>query len=221
MAGFNNSDDSFEDCEDYLQQEVQLTEPIPRVRRQAYILIVGDSRTGKSMLARSFTRFPRTAAKRYHNIAINPENRRHRRRHKNSIGLHFFCAPFRSGDDDCFRNKRLKQHPYNLIIYLFDVNRRDTFENVFNKWHPEVLDYLGIHRLPPTILVGNKIDLRSSSLDQGQLNSEAIWAGEGMMSAIKVEADHYIEVNALAEINTRNLLVKILSMLDIDWKPDF
>jgi len=59
-----------------------------------------------------------------------------------------------------------------LVIFMFDVSRRETFDNI-KEWYGLVTKNLGKDRFPrkiPSIIIGNKIDLvdkRVISLEEG------------------------------------------------------
>ena len=42
-------------------------------------------------------------------------------------------------------------------LLIFDLTRADTFDKLVNKWHPEMIKFIG--RAFPFIIVGNKVDL--------------------------------------------------------------
>lgn len=65
----------------------------------------------------------------------------------------------RDDKSDCFKtNIRLFKNAH-VIILVFDVTRRKTFENV-DKWIEMIIEHDNYQLLPPTIIVGNKIDKR-------------------------------------------------------------
>lgn len=69
----------------------------------------------------------------------------------------------------------------NGAILIFDVSRRETFQNI-TRWTKEILEQTG---KIPIVLVGNKIDLRDQSTDvvtaeEGELLSRIISTQTGM-----------------------------------------
>jgi Ras-related protein Rab-1A len=58
--------------------------------------------------------------------------------------------------------ERVRRHYYqgcSSLILVYSISDRDSFDNA-SKWLVEAFKYMG--ELPPTIVVGNKIDLRST-----------------------------------------------------------
>ncbi|GFT79152.1 uncharacterized protein TNCV_3095021 [Trichonephila clavipes] len=217
--GFNNlslesdSDSSTRAYEnaDFLQEEVEAIEKIPGVIKDAIILIVGDSGTGKSLLASTFTPFPRNKVSHYTKTVVDLADTM--KKPRCYLGLHIFCAPFRRGDDDCFVRDPLEKPPYDLVIFIFDVNDRKTLDSIIEKWHPEVSRYLN-RRRTATLLVGNKID---RTVQQGVYSEsetdDAVFYHEGDECAYRIGAHRYVEVSALTNDNTEFLMKVALSLI--------
>ncbi|GFS41155.1 uncharacterized protein TNIN_66571 [Trichonephila inaurata madagascariensis] len=189
-------------CEnaDFLQDEVEAIEKIPGVIKDAIILIVGDSGTGKSLLASAFTPFPRSKASHYIKTVVDLADTLNRPRC--CLGLHIFCAPFRKGDYDCFLRDPLENPPYDLVIFIFDMNVRKSFKNIIQKWHLEVLSYL-FRRQPPYLLVGNKVDkLPRPGFCSDSETDDYVSHHEGVWWASKMGAHKYLEISALTDTNT-------------------
>ena len=93
----------------------------------------------------------------------------------------------------------------NVILIIFGINNPDSFQNVTEKWVPEVR-----HFCPkvPYVLVGTKKDLRN---DAGTIDSLAktkqkpITVQEGIMLAERVKAVTYIECSAKTRDGVREV----------------
>ncbi|GFY00544.1 uncharacterized protein TNCV_2139411 [Trichonephila clavipes] len=200
-------------CEnaDFLQDEVEAIEKIPGVIKDAIILIVGDSGTGKSLLASTFTPFPRSKASHYTKTVVDLADTL--KRPRCYLGLHIFCAPFRKGDDDCFLRDPLENPPYDLVIFIFDINVRKSFENILQKWHPEVLRYL-FRRQPPYLFVGNKVDkLPRPGFSSDFKTDDSVSYREGVWWASKMGAREYLEISALTDEYSEIVMESTLDLI--------
>ncbi|GFR23750.1 uncharacterized protein TNCT_186771 [Trichonephila clavata] len=209
-SDFNSSIMACENA-DFLQDEVEAIEKIPGVVKDVIILIVGDSGTGKSLLASTFTPFPRNRASRYTKTVVDLADTL--KRPRCYLGLHIFCAPFRKGDDDCFLRDPLENPPYDLVIFVFDVNVRESFESIPQKWYPEVSRYL-FRRPPPYLLVGNKIDrLPRPGFYYESETDDPVLQPEGCWCASYIGALKYVEVSALTNEYTEFLMLIALNLI--------
>ncbi|GFQ65914.1 uncharacterized protein TNCT_344721 [Trichonephila clavata] len=198
---------------DFLQNEVEAIENIPGVIKDVIILIVGDSGTGKSLLAYSFTPFPRKHVSRYTKTVIDLAETFNKSRCY--LGLHIFCAPFRPGDYNCFSKNPLENLRYDLVIFIFDINSSYTLRSIQQKWYPEISRYLS-RRLPPLLLVGNKLDWppppSTASLPASE-NNRVVFCHEGERCASQIGAYRYIEVSALTHRNIEFLKKTALNLI--------
>ena len=68
--------------------------------------------------------------------------------------------------------ERVRKHYYQgcrALLLVYSVVERETFDNLA-KWLVEVYRY--IHEIPPTAILGNKVDLRSSELHENEVSTE-------------------------------------------------
>ncbi|GFS97003.1 uncharacterized protein NPIL_135511 [Nephila pilipes] len=209
----SDSDSNIKVCEnaDFLQTEMEAIEKISGVIKDVNILIVGDSGTGKLSLASTFTPFPRKKASRYTKTVVDLAQVLGKSRCY--VGLHIFCAPFRSGDDECFVRDPLENPLYDLVIFLFDLNLPSTMDSISRKWNPEVNRYLS-KRLPVKILVGNQLDTvfyceTTSTFHKGR----QVYFESGLDCSKEIRAEDYFEVSALAGRNIEPLMKKVLSLV--------
>ncbi|GFS38051.1 uncharacterized protein TNIN_380521 [Trichonephila inaurata madagascariensis] len=197
---------------DFLQNEVEAIENIPGVIGEAIILIVGDSGTGKSLLAYSFTPFPRKQVSRYTKTVVDLADILNKSRHY--LGLHIFCAPFRSGDYNCFSKNPLEKPLYDLVIFIFDINCSETLRSIQQKWYPETSKYLS-RRLPPLLLVGNKHDRVPPTPSSPPVceKDHVVFYQEGERCASQIGAHRYIEVSALTGHNIQLLMKTAVNLI--------
>ncbi|GIY59884.1 uncharacterized protein CDAR_95611 [Caerostris darwini] len=91
-----------------------------------------------------------------------------------------------------------------LIVFCFDVNRPRTFINVPARLS-QYRELLG-NKMPPTIMVGNKIDIRSKK------SLHVVTKHEGKRSAKELKIKRYVECSAWKKTNVDDLLDLILTM---------
>ena len=68
--------------------------------------------------------------------------------------------------------ERVRKHYYQgcrALLLVYSVVERETFDNL-TRWLVEVYRY--IHEIPPTAILGNKVDLRSSELHENEVSTE-------------------------------------------------
>ena len=117
-----------------------------------------------------------------------------------SIRLFTYC--------DCFQEySRLRALSYpsaSLFVVFFSVVSRTSFDNVQNKWLPEIH-----HHNPgtPFILVGSKTDLRIPG------NDEHISSADGKTMARKTGAEKYVEISSLKGSNVQEVINSGISCL--------
>ncbi len=68
--------------------------------------------------------------------------------------------------------ERVRKHYYQgcrALLLVYSVVERETFDNL-TRWLTEVYRY--IHEIPPTAILGNKRDLRSSEVQESEVSTE-------------------------------------------------
>ena len=108
-----------------------------------------------------------------------------------------------AGQEDYELLRPLSYPNTDVLVVCFAINNRDSFENVSQKWIPEVR-----HHCPktPIVLVGTKLDLRSEAADAQANNSSAkslklVPQSDGHKMAKQVDAVRYIECSAKTREN--------------------
>jgi cell division control protein 42 len=103
------------------------------------------------------------------------------------------------GQDDYDRLRPLSYLRTDVFLVCFSIASLASFENVKNKWYPEVR-----HHCPgvPYLIVGTQIDLREDPrvLDQLPLSTEA-----GERLAQELGAVKYVECSALTREGLKNV----------------
>uniref|UniRef100_A0A3Q1FL64 Small monomeric GTPase n=1 Tax=Acanthochromis polyacanthus TaxID=80966 RepID=A0A3Q1FL64_9TELE len=104
---------------------------------------------------------------------------------------------------DCSRH--LSYRDVDVVLICYDVMSPSSFENVFEKWYPEVKHFcVGV----PIILVGCKTDLRSDKDLEEKLRSQGenpIKYTEGEEAGRKINAAAYLECSAKCNENVENV----------------
>ena len=101
------------------------------------------------------------------------------------------------GQDDYDRLRPVSYPKTDVFIICFSIVNPETFDNVWDKWHPEVA-----HHCPdtPIILVGTKSDLR---LDPNtvrrlhRMHRAPVYRSEGEMLKEEIGSVKYMECSAL------------------------
>lgn len=91
-----------------------------------------------------------------------------------------------AGQEDFDRLRHLSYPNTDVILMCFSVGSRVSFENVLSKWTPEVKRFCS---KVPTILVGNKKDIRGNI-------KEPVNSKEGQAMADQIHAFAYLECSA-------------------------
>ena len=162
------------------------------------IIIVGHSRTGKTCLCHRFVNSTFPEANMY------------------TVGMDFLIAHRMydgqkyklflwdiGGGGERFHTIRPSYYRHaDAFVLLFDVaDSRARFDDIYSYWWPEL-----IKECPdaPIILVGSKIDLRSSKPD-------AITTAEGEEMASQIGAVKYLEISSLRDMGVTELFKEVTS----------
>lgn len=110
-----------------------------------------------------------------------------------------------AGQEDFDRLRPLSYPDTNVILIIFGINNPDSFQNVVEKWVPEVR-----HFCPkvPYVLVGTKKDLRNDPATIASLEKtkqKPITPQEGQMLAERMKAVTYIECSAKTRDGVRDV----------------
>jgi len=92
-----------------------------------------------------------------------------------------------------------------VFLVTYSIVSQPSFENVKNKWHPEIS-----HHAPgtPMILVGTKIDLRDDHAALQKLSEKGmspIPYEQGLRLAKEIGAAKYLECSALTQKGLKNV----------------
>jgi len=106
-----------------------------------------------------------------------------------------------AGSDDYNQLRPLSYPGTDVFIICFNLVDMETYNNVKQKWHPEIS-----HHNPktPYILVGTKLDLRDNHEVVDGLkshNSEPISSEQGEKLCKEIGASKYLECSALSQKN--------------------
>lgn len=102
-----------------------------------------------------------------------------------------------AGQEEYDRLRFLSYPDANCILVCFSVDSHDSYENVEEKWVPEVRRFC--NSKVPIILVANKTDLRSDSEAVKQLKisgRKPLDLEDGKLLAMKIGAHAYVECSA-------------------------
>eukprot|EP00090_Calanus_glacialis_P037037 TRINITY_DN63438_c0_g1_i1.p1 TRINITY_DN63438_c0_g1~~TRINITY_DN63438_c0_g1_i1.p1 ORF type:complete len:208 (-),score=52.27 TRINITY_DN63438_c0_g1_i1:63-656(-) len=110
-----------------------------------------------------------------------------------------------AGQEDYDRLRPLSYPDTNVILICFSVNSPDSFENIPERWVPEVK-----HFCPnvPIILVGCKKDLRSDKetlANLAEMKQMPVREEEGLAMKEKIKADKYLECSAKTKEGVREV----------------
>ncbi|XP_021058282.1 rho-related GTP-binding protein RhoD isoform X3 [Mus pahari] len=130
-------------------------EEAPHSGRSVKVVLVGDGGCGKTSLMMVFAKgaFPEsyspTVFERYYATL---------QRKGKPVHLQIWDT---AGQDDYDRLRPLFYPDANVLLLCFDVTNPNSFDNVSNRWYPEVTHFCkGV----PIIVVGCKIDLRKDKV---------------------------------------------------------
>ena len=114
-----------------------------------------------------------------------------------------------AGQEDYDRLRLLSYSLTDVFLICFSLVDRASFENVKERWHPEIsLHFTNTHSNPPIILVGTKLDLREDKETLQKLKDRKrsiITYPEGLSMAKNVGAVNYLECSALTTRGLNNV----------------
>jgi small GTP-binding protein len=111
-----------------------------------------------------------------------------------------------AGQEDYDRLRPLSYPGADVVLLCFSTVNRGSFEQIKEKWYPEVHHYVPSI---PHLLVGTKVDLRDSeTADPHTTQYEPITTDEGKEMAKSINAASYLEVSA----KTRKGLDKVFKV---------
>lgn len=104
-----------------------------------------------------------------------------------------------AGQEDYDRLRPLSYPQTDVFLLCFSIANPDSFENIRNKWYPEVS-----HHCPgtPIVLVGTKLDLRDDANIISTLktkHSEPVSQLKAQAFAKEIDAVKYVECSALTQ----------------------
>nr|NP_001134434.1 Ras-like GTP-binding protein Rho1 [Salmo salar]ACI67495.1 Ras-like GTP-binding protein Rho1 precursor [Salmo salar] len=110
-----------------------------------------------------------------------------------------------AGQEDYDRLRPLSYPDTDVILMCYAIDDVDSFNNVTEKWIPEVR-----HFCPsvPLMLIGTKLDLRPDDYTPLPPNSKEkpmVTHKEGLEQAQHCEAAHFYEVSALKDTNVNDV----------------
>ncbi|XP_018332750.1 ras-like GTP-binding protein RhoL isoform X2 [Agrilus planipennis] len=161
------------------------------------ITVVGDGMVGKTCLLISYTRneFPEEY------VPTVFDN------HSESISVdgNDYCIKLwdTAGQEDYQRLRPLSYPGTNCFLVCFSVSSETSYENVRNKWVPEVRHYMP-H--VPIILIATKIDLRDDP------NNICLTEKEGKYLKKKIQAKAYLECSAKTGFGVREIFADAVRM---------
>ena len=167
-------------------------------------VVVGDGNVGKRcLLERSTTgEFPReTYGEIYKDYTIT----------ERVNGKHFTINMTKTPGQDDYDRLRPRFYPKtDVFLVCFSLVHPDSFENVKDKWVPEVR-----HHCPdtPIILVATKIDLKDNQDTLRQLKAmrqEPVTYVEGIIMQRKIGAVKYLECSAKTAVGLKPVVYEII-----------
>ncbi|XP_053417089.1 rho-related GTP-binding protein RhoD isoform X1 [Nycticebus coucang] len=170
-------------------------EEAPPGARSAKVVLVGDGGCGKTSLLMVFAdgAFPEsytpTVFERY---CVNLEVK------GKPVNLQVWDT---AGQDDYDRLRPLFYPDASVLLLCFDVTSPHSFNNVFDRWYPEVSHFC---EKVPVIVVGCKTDLRKDKLMVNKLRKnglEPVTYHRGQEMARSVGAVTYLECSARLQDN--------------------
>eukprot|EP00729_Bicosta_minor_P008444 gene8444-8919_t len=184
-------------------------------KKRLKVVIVGDGACGKTSLLISFSekRFPTESVPTvFENYVADIDH------NGGSVELALWDT---SGAEDYDRMRPLSYPDADIVIICYSIVEPDTFENVPEKWVPEVRHFCpGV----PYILVGCKSDARTERLSLKDLASKGqkpVPARDSQNMAAKIGALDYIECSAKESIGVHNVFHRAVSAASMENRAAF
>jgi cell division control protein 42 len=122
-------------------------------------------------------------------------------------------VPFLSGQEDYDRLRPLSYPQTDVFLVCFSVTSPASFENVKEKWFPEVH-----HHCPgvPCLIVGTQIDLRDDSQVIEKLarqKQRPVTNEQGERLARELGSVKYVECSALTQKGLKNVFDEVRALL--------
>ncbi|XP_053393141.1 ras-related C3 botulinum toxin substrate 1-like isoform X2 [Mercenaria mercenaria] len=97
------------------------------------------------------------------------------------------------GQEEYNRLRPLSYPHTDIFLMCFSLVTKSTFENIRQKWYPEIKQHCPD---TPIVLVGIKLDKRDNSSEKETLLNKSITNAEGMRLAQQVNVFKYLECSA-------------------------
>ena len=110
-----------------------------------------------------------------------------------------------AGQEDYDRLRPLSYPQTDVFLTCFSIDSPDSFENIKEKWYPEISHYCP---KTPIVLVGLKLDLRDDKETVEKLAKmelAPITYEQGMKIAKEIRAFKYVECSALTQEGLKNV----------------
>ncbi len=185
--------------------------------KQFKIILIGDATVGKTSIRRRYL------GKVFKTNYIPTIGVDFAQKHVNIDGEHVFLVIWDIAGQPLFSN--LRRHYYegsSGIALVYSVIDRKSFENA-SKWLVEAYEFM--RRLPPILIIGNKIDLRDTAgttngmglcdtvgLERPVTTEEGKVFTKILAEKMKTECE-FIETSALTEHNIEQAFVELVRMM--------
>ncbi|NXJ11341.1 RHOF protein, partial [Odontophorus gujanensis] len=172
----------------------------PSGKKEVKMVIVGDGGCGKTSLLMVYAKcaFPEQYApsvfeKYATSITIG----------KKEVLLNLYDTAGRQEDYD--RLRPLSYQNTNVVLICYDVMNPTSYDNVADKWYPEVNHFCqGV----PLVLIGCKTDLRKDKEQLRKLRAskqEPVTYNQGEAACQQINAEIYLECSAKCRENIENV----------------
>jgi hypothetical protein len=122
-----------------------------------------------------------------------------------------------TGQEDYDRLRPLSYPQTDVFLVCFSVTSPASFENVKEKWFPEVR-----HHCPgvPCLIVGTQVDLRDDPQVMDKLarqKQRPVASEQGERLARELGAVKYVECSALTQKGLKNVFDEVITILESGW----